>query len=342
MPEYAFPSGVQIRDVNVAAWSLGLHISLTILLIGSLIAFVWRCCQRASLWDVPAWIVVLLVALRLTSWAAEYPIQRPEFILYAVVITLISSGGAVTTVCRWVNRSVFTAGFLVVLFAGCLFMGIQGTQPGYRRVQCKNNLHNIGLAMHNYHDTFLQFPFAGLQTTESETVHSWRVSILTFFDASRIDFEYRFDEPWNSEKNTTVQKMRAHLYQCPSHPTEQPFTAYAMLTGPGTFGGDGLTGLSINDITDGTSNTLMIVEACGREIIWTEPRDVEVTDESLGINLPGDKSGHSRGIISSYHPGGAHVLFADGAVRFLSEKTEPTVLKALTTIDGGENLPADW
>jgi hypothetical protein len=115
-----------------------------------------------------------------------------------------------------------------------------------------------------------------------------------------------------------------------------------MLRGPHTIGGDGVTAIGFKDITDGTSNTIFAVESCGREILWTEPKDIEVTDNSLGVNLPGDQPGHSRGILASYHAGGAHVLFAAGIVRMVNEKIDPEVLRLLTTRDGGEMAPEEW
>lgn len=153
---------------------------------------------------------------------------------------------------------------------------------------------------------------------------------------------YHFDEPWDSPFNKGIQQKCPTSYHCPSHTSELQFTDYAMLRGPGTVGGDGLTAISIQDILDGTSNTILVVEACGRKIVWTEPKDIEVTDGSLGVNLPGDQPNRSCGIVSSYHSGGAHVVMADGSVRFVGEKINKTVLKALTTIHGDEAPPGEW
>jgi hypothetical protein len=83
------------------------------------------------------------------------------------------------------------------------------------------------------------------------------------------------------------------------------------------------------------------LEACGRRIIWTEPRDVDVNDESIGVNLPGDQPGRSRGVISSSHFQGAHVLMGDGSVRYIQQKIDKRVLTALTTINGHDALRPD-
>ncbi len=84
-------------------------------------------------------------------------------------------------------------------------------------------------------------------------------------------------------------------------------------------------------ISDGTSNTVLVVEACGQEIVWTRPQDIQLSSQNVGVNLPGTQPNHSSGAWSSFHRGGSHTLLADGSVRFISEKTEPKILKALLT-----------
>jgi hypothetical protein len=107
------------------------------------------------------------------------------------------------------------------------------------------------------------------------------------------------------------------------------------LTGPQAAFPDG-KGLSQNQIKDGTSNTALVTEACGQQIIWTERRDIEVTDESIGVNFPNVSKYRSPAILSSYHRGGAHLFLADGSVRFISDQVDPTVLRALTTASGND------
>jgi prepilin-type processing-associated H-X9-DG protein len=110
-----------------------------------------------------------------------------------------------------------------------------------------------------------------------------------------------------------------------------------MPTGPKTVGEKSL-GISFKDIADGSSNTLLVVEACGAQIIWTEPRDINVASQPTGINLNGAQRGQSKGWLSSYHAGGTQVLLADGSVRFIPANTDPSVLNGLATIDGREKI----
>lgn len=87
--------------------------------------------------------------------------------------------------------------------------------------------------------------------------------------------------------------------------------------------------------------TLLVVEACGTNIIRTEPRGSDITTNPIGINPLGSVSGQSDGLASSYHAGGAQVLLADGSVHFLSQQMDSAVLQAMATATSGEALDAD-
>ena len=207
-----------------------------------------------------------------------------------------------------------------------------------RRTQCKHHLNSIGLALHNYPDTQSAFP----SVASGDPLHSWRIDLLPYLDQQSVFNSYDFASAWNAGPNAKLAMHELRAYICPSsaYPKDSQgrwFTTYSMPTGSRTVGASS-TGTAFKDITDGTSNTLLVVEACGSQIVWTEPRDVDAASQPTGINLNGAKPGQSAGWISGYHTNGAHALIADGAVRFLSAKTDPAVLKKLATVDGGEEV----
>jgi prepilin-type processing-associated H-X9-DG protein len=113
-------------------------------------------------------------------------------------------------------------------------------------------------------------------------------------------------------------------------------TSYAMLVGPHAIS-DGPTARTPAAIRDGTSNTLMVVEATEAHINWMEPRDLDVENMQFRINGGGDRNA-AKHEISSPHSGGANALLCDGSVRFLNATIDPKALEALTTIDGGETV----
>ena len=175
---------------------------------------------------------------------------------------------------------------------------------------------------------------------------TWRVDLLPYFLPDRDDViqvqNYDREKTWDNPANLAAAQQKMKIYSCPANRTPQDaqqrwYTAYAFLTGPGTAFPEAGP-LTLDDITDGTSNTLLIVEACGRNIVWTEPRDVNVSRETFKINAAGDQPGTSAGILSSNHEGCAQAAFADGSVRLLSAEMDASVLRTLTTAAEGDEI----
>jgi prepilin-type processing-associated H-X9-DG protein len=171
-------------------------------------------------------------------------------------------------------------------------------------------------------------------------VVSWRVQLLPFLNQQTLRGQYTDDEPWDAETNLPVARTQLDVYSCPAsqYPrddVQRAHAAIALVTGPGTCFPDG-KGMALDDVTDGTNATILLGEACGQNIVWTEPRDADVSRVPPGINRPGQRPQTSHGLFSSSHPGGANVFFADGRGQFLSERMDPAVLMKLTTPAAGD------
>jgi prepilin-type processing-associated H-X9-DG protein len=233
-------------------------------------------------------------------------------------------------------------GWLALLLAcavGCLISelarAVWAAREAARRAQCACNYCQILLALNNYHDTWNAFPPAYVADASGKPMHSWRVLILPFVEQSNLYAQYDLSEPWNGPHNIKLQGSMPTIFACPSRfsdPTN--LTSYVAITGPGTlFPGAGSA--KIADVTDGTANTLMVVEVANLEVPWTAPLDLDVRTMSLRINDP------KRPGISSKHPGGANVGFADGSTRFAWDSISPGNLRSLMTIAGGEGIAAN-
>jgi len=229
---------------------------------------------------------------------------------------------------------------LMLLTCGGLFVGmwssaVPAAQSAARRSQCSNNLKQIGLAMHNYHDTYACFPPAYIADENGQPMHSWRVLLLPYMEQQSLYDQYNFDEPWDSPENLALGSMMPDVYRCPSDTLSGPSeTSYAMIVGPGTIS-DGTKATKIREITDGTSNTLLVVEAAGSGINWLDPRDLDADQISFLVNDQVD------GGIVSEHPDGANVLFCDGSVIFLHGSIDPGDVRAMSSISGGETVDRD-
>jgi prepilin-type processing-associated H-X9-DG protein len=225
-------------------------------------------------------------------------------------------------------------GFFVItgILVALLLPAVQAAREAARRATCVNNMKQIGIALMSYHDQYKSFPPAYAADENGQPMHSWRVLILPFLEdaeAASVYREYKFEEPWNGPNNAKLAARMPPVFSCPSDSLDG-VTSYAAVVGDDTLW-PGAASVPIRKIVDGTSGTIAVVETAGPGIPWLEPRDVTVAEALRGINAQGAQGG-----FSSYHPGGANVLFADGSIHFLNESTPPERIRALLTIGGGE------
>ena len=235
----------------------------------------------------------------------------------------------------------FVIPFLLLIIAIVPLPWVNDRRPPSPHTSCKNNLKQIGLAMHNYHDVWSSFPAASL----GQPAVSWRIALLPFVEHSELGKRFDRHQSWDSAANADLQKVRVLPYACPARPLQVDssgrfLTSYVVPTGPGSiFSSEG--GTPISQIRDGTSNTLLVMEACGSEIIWTDPRDLDSSQVKISVNGPGTAKGRSESIISSWHFGGAQVGLADGSVRFMNSRMDPAVLNSVLSMNGNEEV-VEW
>ncbi len=208
--------------------------------------------------------------------------------------------------------------------------------------ECKQNLKMLGLALHNYHDNYRSFPPAIIRDEKNRPHLSWRTLVLPYAEQADLYVKYKFDEPWDSSHNKGLLLSAPEVFRCPSNRTEigQPTTNYVAVIGPNTAWRSDGTVVSVKDFTDGTSNTILLVETREAGIHLFEPRDLSLDQMTLTINSlvgQGISSDHRLKTTSF----GIHVLMADGAVRRLPDSVSPEVIYALLTINGGEKVIED-
>ncbi|MCU0712443.1 MAG: DUF1559 domain-containing protein [Pirellula sp.] len=268
-------------------------------------------------------------------------------------------------------------------------------------MQCQNNQKQLGLAVLNFESAFRYFPASGWtvasRTNPQGKFVSWRVSILPYLEHSNVRDLYRFDRNWWEDTNLAVASIPLPGFVCPSVPDQPPvMSAIAKSPRPAlTFNTplgrtdyeaiQGVQPQSVNpvlynasnrfsvmhrnsinshaSITDGTSNTVMVVEAGGRPSVYrgrsaradlSNDQGIGWADSEGAFSLDGASAngalegcGRVAGCVSamnarndnepySFHTSGSNCLFADGHVQFLNQNISLDVMAALCTRGAGE------
>jgi prepilin-type processing-associated H-X9-DG protein len=218
---------------------------------------------------------------------------------------------------------------ITVLIAMLLPNVHRASEPA-RRTQCKNNLKQIGMALHQYHDTFGTFPPVYTVDADGKRLHSWRTLILPYLDQIELYKQIDLSKPWDDQVNAEFVKTDLYVYACSTIPRPFTKTSYMAIAGTGTCF-PGAASRSISEIKDGTSNTVMIVEVdAEKSVPWMSPADL---DDQYLVNVDA-KSKFS-------HAGGLYTLFADGSVRFLSYKIGQAFRLSMVTADAGDTFCDD-
>jgi len=287
---------------------------------------------------------------------------------------------------------------IIAILIALLLPAVQQAREAARRTQCRNNLKQIGLALHNYHDTFQRFPFGSIETRSGQptweslgglsTGWAWSAYILPYIDQAnvynQIDFSKYMVNPADTSpvqlQNTAIIATPIPVILCPSDVapsveitpasgTEvmQAVTSYCGNAGSfnGAQNGDdprrsdgffyrhyptstAFQAIRIRDITDGTTNTAMVVEhaylnsksdevrvgSIGRKRWYGAMNDDLVEGGNINrLVVEGQRQmnpplaladSERRRTPSSQHEGGCFVLLGDGSVRFISENINHT------------------
>lgn len=119
---------------------------------------------------------------------------------------------------------------IIAVLIALLLPAVQQAREAARRTQCKNNLKQVGLALHNYHDTFLRFPasmyfsvfpnggLTGYQQQNGATQHgpSWLVGLLPYIDQAPLYNQVNFTQSMGAAANANVTSVHLSAYVCPS------------------------------------------------------------------------------------------------------------------------------
>ena len=281
------------------------------------------------------------------------------------------------------RRSHFRRGFtliellvviaIIAILIALLLPAVQQAREAARRTQCKNNLMQLGIAMHTYEMAFEMMPSGTVNLTGpirnlEEGYHmSWLVQLLPAMEQAGLFGNVNFNESVYAPVNAGPRAVAIAAFQCPSDNRQSVgASSYA-----GCFGGDDVaidmnnngllflnSGMGYQEIRDGASNTILagekIVPAGLKDPGWMSGTMSTLRNTGVAINTGWDIGGPrtTRGGpiapmpapsdtatsgYSSQHTGGAQFVFADGSVRFLSENID---LKTYSHLGNREDLSA--
>ena len=298
--------------------------------------------------------------------------------------------------CLWSSQS-------LEYWSRCYCPAVQAAREAARRSSCSNNFRQLGLALHNYHDTHGQFPEGARgvnpETSEYDSGGSLRtpfcVFLFPFLEEANKFNEYDFDRPGHAQTDDTLLGRRLAVWTCPSDEPQIAGTCgfqnqevkgnYGVNWGTKTYfdpkPSDELWsqlrppfwveyGAGMREITDGTSNTLAMMEllqapteggSCDRRgRIWNDDSscyqvstryqpnsnvpDNGKCQNQIAINMPCIDSGFGAGgarfdqflSARSRHPGGVYALLCDASIQFISNDIDLDTWQVMSTIEGGE------
>jgi hypothetical protein len=199
------------------------------------------------------------------------------------------------------------------------------------RARSVRNLRRFAIAFHAFQDVYGALP-AAVPDKNGKALLSWRVLILPYIDQQELYDEFRLDEPWDSKHNKKLLEKIPKEFAPPiqGKPAKPYTTYYQVFTGPDApFKPKAILGTQMATISanDGTSNTVLIVEA-GEAVPWTKPDDLKYDAKKAVPKLGG------------LFKEGLHVVRFDGSVIMIGRHAPADAIRAMITPDGDEEI--DW
>ncbi len=272
---------------------------------------------------------------------------------------------------------------IIAVLIGLLLPAVQKIREAAARIRCENNLKQIGLALLNYHDSTRTFPAGYVSAYDANGNDTgpgwgWAALILPQLEQQNLCNIIDYTQPISASVNRQACVAALKIYLCPSDFPPPTWTAmsYNAVGNPiasicavasgnytGVFGitepgvdGEGIffrnSTIQISDITDGTSQTIMIGERAsslapatwvgavtGAEIFPYNASNMVLGHVGEGCT-PASPTEVNQ--FSSRHTGGAQFVFADGHVEYLTGSVSFTVYEALATRAGGEVISGDY
>jgi hypothetical protein len=218
------------------------------------------------------------------------------------------------------------------MYASLMMPVIEKSRAAAIRAKGANNLKQLALAMHNYHDNEEYMPHAIYSKDGKTPLLSWRVALLPYLgaNAKELHKQFKLDEAWDSEHNKPLVAKMPEIFMDAEAPPgkEAGLTHYQVIVGGGAGFVAQKRSAKFEEITDGTSNTIMIVTATS-PVVWSKPEDIKYDPLK-----PLPKFGFGG---KPYN-----VVFFDGSTKVLDPKLSEQTIRALISRAGGELISEEY
>jgi prepilin-type N-terminal cleavage/methylation domain-containing protein/prepilin-type processing-associated H-X9-DG protein len=256
-----------------------------------------------------------------------------------------------------ISRFAFTLIELLVVIAiigilvGLLLPAVQRAREAANRTRCGNNLRQIGVGLHHYHDVYASFPPGGIEwrppNDPTKKQLAWSAYILAFMEQQNLAGQLDLTKAFDSAENAAAAAVVIPIYVCPSTPRSGFHIDGRAVCDYGGIYGERITGpnnppkgvmiydraFRLAEISDGSTHTLIVGESAGfPDGQWIN--GLNLFDQGFPIN----QAPETEHDIRSFHPQGAQGLFCDGSVRFLRNSLGPKYVAAICTRALGETL----
>ena len=213
---------------------------------------------------------------------------------------------------------------VIPIMIGMLLPAVQQVRASARRVSSNNQMRQMILAGLNYESANQHFPAQASYDKDGKPLLSWRVHVLPYLEQNDLYEQFHLDEPWDSPHNRKLISKMPPIFENPALPDLDGKTTYLGVAGKGLMF-DGKEERKFSDITDGSSNTVFMVEVdASHAVEWTKPQDYQFDPKRPMDGLGG------------VQPGGFNVTLADGSAHFVSNNVDAETWKSMLTIAGGE------
>lgn len=191
---------------------------------------------------------------------------------------------------------------------------------------CQARMRQITFSVHLYAEQHQgKLPPAASYDADGKPLLSWRVQLLPHMEQQSLYDEFHFDESWDSPHNRKLIRRMPALFACPNQKAEGGKTCYLAPVGKATLFPPKGEGFELDEIPDGTSQTILFLEVNDEHAVtWTKPDDLSY-----------DRKVNPISKLIGHHKGGFNIQWADGSTLFVRETVDPeTIHRAINREDG--------